>query len=53
MPREALGRRTAVGESIVLNEEGKAVAKCLSSVLILPGKRRPFIAEEEGRPSPA
>lgn len=34
-----LGSRTAVGESIVLNEQGKAVAKCLSSVLIMPGGR--------------
>lgn len=34
-----LGRRTAVGESIVLNEQGKAVAKCLSSVLVMPGGR--------------
>ena len=32
-----MGRRTAVGESIVLNEQGKAVAKCLSSVLVMPG----------------
>ena len=35
-----LGSRTAVGESIVLNEQGKAVAKCLSSVLVMPGGRR-------------
>lgn len=34
-----LGSRTAVGESIVLNEQGKAMAKCLSSVLIMPGGR--------------
>jgi uncharacterized protein (TIGR00369 family) len=34
-----LGARTAVGESIVLNEQGKTVAKCLSSVLIMPGGR--------------
>ncbi len=34
-----LGGRTAVGESIVLNEEGKTVAICLSSVLIMPGGR--------------
>ena len=32
-----LGSRTAVGESIVLNGQGKAVAKCLSSILIMPG----------------
>ena len=31
-----MGSRTAVGESIVLNEQGKVVAKCLSSVLIMP-----------------
>lgn len=35
-----LGSRTAVGESIVLDEQGKTVAKCLSSVLIMPGGRR-------------
>ena len=34
-----LGTRTAVGESIVFNEQGKTVAKCLSSVLIMPGER--------------
>ena len=32
-----LGRRTAVGESEIRNEEGKLVAKCLSSLMILAG----------------
>ncbi len=34
-----LGGRTAVGEAIVLDGEGKTVAKCLSSVLLMPGGR--------------
>lgn len=42
-----LGRRTAVGESIVLDERGKTIAKCLSSVLVMPGEG---IAQEEGQP---
>lgn len=32
-----LGRRTAVGESLLTNGRGKTVAKCSSSVMILPG----------------
>lgn len=36
-----LGRKTAVGESIVVNEAGKPVAKCLSSVMILPAGSLP------------
>jgi acyl-CoA thioesterase len=31
-----LGGRTAVGEAEVVNEEGKLVAKCLSSLMIMP-----------------
>jgi uncharacterized protein (TIGR00369 family) len=41
-----LGSRTAVGEAIVLNADGKAVAKCLSSVLIMPTRQW----AREGRP---
>lgn len=37
-----MGSRTAVGESIVLNDQGKVVAKCLSTVLIIPRKPPPF-----------
>lgn len=34
-----LGGRTAVGEAMILNDEGKPVAKCLSSVLVMPTKQ--------------
>ena len=35
-----LGSRTAVGESVVTDDQGRVVAKCLSSVMILPEGRR-------------
>ena len=34
-----LGSRTAVGEAEILNEEGKLIAKCMSSLAVLPGGR--------------
>lgn len=34
-----LGSRTAIGEAEIVNEEGKLIAKCLSSLMILPGGR--------------
>jgi acyl-CoA thioesterase len=36
-----LGGRTAVGEAEVVNEEGKLVAKCLSSLMIMPNLGTP------------
>jgi len=33
-----LGGRTAVGEAEIVNDEGKLVAKCLSSMMVLDGK---------------
>lgn len=35
-----LGGRTAVGESVVTDDQGRVVAKCLSSIMILPEGRR-------------
>ncbi len=35
-----LGSRTAVGEAEIVNSEGKLIAKCLSSVMIMPGESR-------------
>jgi len=36
-----LGRRTAVGEAEITNDQGKLVAKCLSSLLIQSGSPPP------------
>lgn len=36
-----LGSRTAIGEAEIVNGEGKLIAKCLSSLMILPGGREP------------
>jgi acyl-CoA thioesterase len=33
-----LGRRTAVGEAEIVNDEGKLVAKCLSSMMVLEAR---------------
>jgi len=34
-----LGSRTAIGEAEIVNEEGKLIAKCLSSLMVLPDGR--------------
>ena len=36
-----LGSRTAVGEAEIMNEEGKLIAKCLSSLVIIPDEPAP------------
>jgi acyl-CoA thioesterase len=36
-----LGSRTAVGEAEIVNEEGKLIAKCLSSLVIIPDDPAP------------
>lgn len=36
-----LGSRTAVGEAEIVNEDGKLIAKCLSSLMIVPGDPLP------------
>jgi uncharacterized protein (TIGR00369 family) len=43
-----LGNRTAVGEAEITNEEGKLIAKCLSSLMVLPGGRQPVAPEGDG-----
>lgn len=36
-----IGKRTAVGEAVIFSDEGKLVAKCLSSIMILNPDARP------------
>jgi len=41
------GRRTVVGEAMVFNEQGKPVAKCLSSVMLLDAGYMPSHPHEQ------